>query len=412
MREVIPLEGQFIQDPHVLYRRMRKETPVCETIMWGGARVWLVTRYADARALLSDPRLSKNHARMMALFPPGSTGPYDPVLTNNMLSADPPDHTRLRKLVAKAFTMRAVERLRPRVIEIADDLLRGMTRLALVGPVDLISSYATPLPMGVISELLGVPESHRDRFRTAVETFVEEVGGDAQTAAAATLIDLLSDLIARKRRQPTGDVLTGLVEARNQGDRLTEEELVATAYLLIAAGYETTVNLIGNTVRALLVNPVQLEAIRRQPSLVGNAIEECLRFAGPINIATARFTTAEVTVGDVTIPPNQFVMISLLAANHDDEQFNRPDLLNIERKPNAHLAFGHGLHHCLGAPLARLEGVTAIERLLERFDKITLEEGTTLEYRNSTMVHGFKSLPVRLASSQPIQAKGVGTAVE
>ncbi len=368
--------------------------------MWGGVRVWLVTRYADARALLSDPRLSKDYTRMVALLPPGGAGLYGSALNINMLSADPPDHTRLRKLVAQAFTMRAVERLRPRVIEIADELLHRVERLARAGPVDLISTYATPLPMAVISELLGVPETYRDRFRTAVQPHLEEVGRDEKASAAATLIDLLTDLIAQKRRESTGDVLSGLVTARNDGDRLTEDELVATAFLLIGAGYETTVNLIGNTVRALLDHPLQLAAIRRRPSLVENAVEECLRFAGPINIATIRFTTAEVTIGDVTIPPDQFVMISFLAANHDDEQFDRPDVLNIERKPNAHLAFGHGVHHCLGAPLARLEGGTAIRRLLERFDEIALEEGARLEYRNSTIVHGLKSLPVLLSASQ------------
>lgn len=399
MGEAVLLEGEFIQDPHALYRRVRKEAPICETIMWGAVRVWLVTRYAEARALLSDPRLSKDYGRMHQLLPPGGAGLYGSALNFNMLSADPPDHTRLRKLVAQAFTVRAVERLRPRVTEIADDLLHRMERLACVGPVDLISTYATPLPMAVISELLGVPETYRDRFRAAIEPLIEEASRGDKASATATLIDLLTDLIAQKRYESTGDVLSGLVAARSGGDRLTEEELLATAYLLIGAGYETTVNLIGNTVRALLDNPAQLAAIRRQPALVANAIEECLRFAGPINIATVRFTTAEVTVGDITIPPDQFVMISLLAANHDDAQFDRPDVLNIERKPNAHLAFGHGVHHCLGAPLARLEGVTAVGRLLERFDEITLEEGAKLDYRNSTIVHGLETLPVWLTPS-------------
>jgi cytochrome P450 len=408
--QAVSLEGEFIQDPYAFYRRVRKETPVCEAIMWGGVRVWLVTRYADARALLSDPRLSKNRTGVLALLPPGGAGLFGSALDINMLNADPPDHTRLRKLVAQAFTMRAVERLRPRVIDIADELLRRVERLALVGPVDLIALYATPLPMAVIGELLGVPETYRDRFRTAVAPLIEEAGRGDKASGAATLIELLTDLIAQKRREPTGDVLSGLVTARNDGDRLTEEELVATAWLLIGAGYETTVNLIGNTVRALLDNPAQLAAIRRQPALVENAVEECLRLASPINIAAVRFTTVEVTIGDITIPPDQLVMIALLGANHDDEQFEQPDLMNIERKPNAHLAFGHGLHHCLGAPLARLEGVTAIGRLLERFDEISLEQGAKLEYRNSAIVHGLKSLPVRLASPPPGRAKAVTTA--
>jgi len=412
VRPPLSLDDEFIQDPHAFYRRVRNETPVCEAIMWGGVRVWLVTRYADARALLSDPRLSKDHAGVLALLPPGGAGLFGSALDINMLNADPPDHTRLRRLVAQAFTMRAVERLRPRVLDIADDLLRRVEGLALLGPVDLIASYATPLPMAVIGELLGVPETYRDQFRTAVAPLIEEAGSDDKAAGAAILIELLTDLIAQKRREPTGDALSGLVTARNDGDQLTEEELIATAWLLIGAGYDTTVNLIGNTVRALLDNPLQLGAIRRQPSLVENAVEECLRFASPINIAAVRFTTVEVTVGDITIPPDRLVMIALLAANRDGERFDQPDLLDIERKPNAHLAFGHGVHHCLGAPLARLEGVTAIGRLLERFDEISLEQGAKLEYRNSTIVHGLKSLPVRLASSQPKRAKTVGSVTE
>lgn len=373
--------------------------------MWGGVQVWLVTRYAEARALLSDARLSKNHAGVLALLPPGGAGLFGSALNVNMLNADPPDHTRLRKLVAQVFTMRAVERLRPRVIGIADDFLLCVERLAAVGPVDLVSHYATPLPMAVIGELLGVPASYRDQFRIAVTPLIEEAGRDDKAAGAATLVELLTDLIAQKRRKPTGDVLSGLVAARNNGDRLTEEELVATAWLLIGAGYETTVNLIGNTVRALLDHPAQLTAIRRQPALVANSIEECLRYASPINIAAVRFTTAEVTVSGITIPAGQLVMVALLGANHDETQFDQPGELNIERKPNAHLAFGHGLHHCLGAPLARLEGTIAIRRLLERFDEITLEPGAKLEYRNSTIVHGLKSLPVRLTSRKPAGGK-------
>jgi cytochrome P450 len=220
-----------------------------------------------------------------------------------------------------------------------------------------------------------------------------------QHATSATLTGLLAGLIADKRKNPGQDLLTALLEASDNGDRLSKSELLATTCLLIVAGYETTVNLIGNGILALLRNPSQLEALREVPSRMPNAVEEFLRFDGPVNIATTRFTTTPIQVGDVTIPANELVMIALLAANRDGDQFEDPDRLDIDRKPNAHLAFGHGIDYCVGAPLARLEGEIALAKLLARFDRMALDGTATLEYRNSTVMRGLKALPVRFGET-------------
>jgi cytochrome P450 len=382
----------FIQDPHALYDELRAQAPAHPVVMWGGLGAWLVTRYADARTLLADPRLSKDGDGMSALFPSGAEALPGFSLRGHMLLKDPPDHTRLRKLAAKAFTVRTVERLRPRIIQIADELLAHVPD----GRVDLMESLAMPLPLRVISEMLGVPADYGDEFRACVEPILTVTNPDVMHAAEVALAELLSALIDRKRGAPADDVLTGLVEASDHSDRFTEYELVSTAFLLILAGYETTVNLIGNGVLALLRQPDQVAALRADPSLLPGAVEEFLRFDSPINISTVRVTTENVRVGAVEIPANQLVMIALLGANHDDEQFDDPDRLDITRTPNKHLAFGHGIHYCLGAPLARLEGQIAFERLLAKFDPITLDDEASLRYRNSVLMRGLVSLPVHL----------------
>ena len=382
----------FIQDPHVLYCELRTQAPAHPVVMWGGLRAWLVTRYADARTLLADPRLSKDGDRMSALFPSGVDSLPGHSLGGHMLLKDPPDHTRLRKLATRAFTARTVERLRPRIIEIADELLAHIPDEG----VDLIESFAMPLPLRVISEMLGVPAAYRNQFRACVEPILTSTNPDVLRTTEIELAELLSALIERKRMEPADDVLTGLVEASDHSDRFTEYELQSTAFLLILAGYETTVNLIGNGVLALLRRPDQLAALRADSSLLPGVIEELLRYDSPINISTVRATTEPVCVGAVEIPANQLVMVALLAANHDDEEFDDPERLDIARTPNKHLAFGHGIHYCLGAPLARLEGRIAIARLLARFDPITLDDEAGLRYRNSVLMRGLVSLPVSL----------------
>ena len=396
VKEPVRLDRTFVQNPHELYRWLRGEGPAHPVVMWGGVRAWLITRYSEARALLNDPRLSKDQAGALALFPPGTGGSHASSLNINMLLKDPPDHTRLRRLVMKAFTAGAVQQLRPRIERIADELLDAIEVAAATGAVDLMDFFAAPLPMRVIGELLGVPVADADNFRAGVEPVLTTTDPDELRSAMAALTALLGQLIAGKRDRPGDDLLSALVEVSDDGDQLSEDELLATAYLLILAGYETTVNLIGNGILALLQNPTQLEMLRANPSRLPGAVEEFLRFESPLNIATLRFTTEAILVGEVAIPSGEFVVIALLAANHDPDKYDEPDRLDVNRNPNAHLAFGHGIHYCLGAPLARIEAQIALGRLLERFDRITLDNTATLQYRPSTLMRGLTALPVRL----------------
>jgi cytochrome P450 len=241
-----------------------------------------------------------------------------------------------------------------------------------------------------------VPPGDRDNFRTHVEPLLTSTDPDELSAAENALAHLLAALIERKRKQPADDLLSALVHTSDVEDRLSHDELLSTTFLLILAGYETTVNLIGNGVLALLRNPSQLAALRSDPALMPCAVEEFLRFESPLNTATLRITTETVRIGEVDVPAGQLVVVALLAANHDARHYDAPDRLDVTRTRNPHLAFGHGIHHCLGAPLARLEGEIAIGRLLARFERITLDSNVVLRYRNSTLMRGLTALPVRL----------------
>ncbi|GAA3440051.1 cytochrome P450 family protein [Kutzneria kofuensis] len=391
------LDKAWIRDPWPLYRELRRQGPLRRVVMPDGVPGWLVTDHAEARALLDDRRLSKNVHRARELFPPGTAGGYITRLSEHMLNDDPPNHTRLRKLVTKAFTSRAVNRLRPQIERITDELLDGVD-----GETDLIESFAFPLPIAVISELLGVPHEDRSRIRAWSRVFVSGVTGEPLATAAREQSALLRDLIRAKRAEPAEDLLSDLVHVSDEGDRLSEDELVAMAFLLLFAGHETTVHLLGNAVYSLLRNPEQERLLRTDPSLLPGAIEEFLRTGSPIHIATLRFTTEPVTVGDVEIPAGEFVMVSLLAANADEARFEDPYELDITRPAGGHLAFGHGIHYCLGAPLARLEGEIAIGRLLARFPSLRLAvDPADLHWRTSTLVRGLRELPV-IASTRAV----------
>jgi cytochrome P450 len=393
------LGDEFFQDPHAATALLRSEGPARPVIMPRGLRAWLVTGYADARALLADPRLSKDSSRAYALFAAqisatGVANASSPSLAAHMLNSDPPDHTRLRKLVNKAFTVRTVSRLRPRIERITDDLL---DELATAAEADLMARFASPLPITVICELLGVPGADRDRFAGWSHTLVSAAPAEQIHEAAGFMTGYLMTLIEAKREAPTADLLSDLVHTFDDSDQLSGNELVAMAFLLLVAGHETTVNLIGNGVLALLRHPAQLAALRRDPSLMPNAVEEILRYEGPVNLATLRFTTEPLQIGEVEIPEGEFVMVSLLGANRDDDRFAEADRLDITRAAGSHLAFGHGIHYCVGAPLARLEAEVAIGRLLARFGELELAaEPGELGWRDSTLVHGLESLPIRL----------------
>ncbi|MDA3624466.1 cytochrome P450 [Saccharopolyspora sp. WRP15-2] len=395
--EVPVFDSAFVQDLHARYAEIRDATPVQRMVTPSGLPVWVITRYADARAALADPRLSKESARIRevitANLPPGADHRmFGNELSAHMLNMDPPDHTRLRKLVVKAFTSRRVEALRPRVEEITDRLLDEM---AGQSEVDLLDSFAFPLPIQVISELVGVDESRRDDFRAWTNTLLDASDRGAAEDAAMAMGQYLTELIELKRREPGDDLLTALVDATDNEDRLSDGELIAMVFLLLVAGHETTVNLIGNGVLHLLRHPDQWAALREDPDLVAGAVEEMLRFDGPVMHGTFRFTAEAVPVGDVEIPAGQIVWVGLAAANRDPEQFPDSERFDITRDAHGHLAFGHGIHFCLGAQLARLEGQTALRKLVERFPDLSPAgplDGA--EWRFSTLIHGLRALPV------------------
>jgi cytochrome P450 len=398
MTEPIRLRREFLQNPHEFYARLRPLGPVHQISMRGDLRVWVVTDYDYARELLNDPRLSKDHALTLTVYSPGMAGPNTTALGANMLQMDPPAHTRIRALVSKAFTARAIARLRPdiekRVTGLLDALPTGDE------PADLIPAFALPLPMGVIGTMLGVPDADRPMLSALTAPFVADATPEEVQRAESATIDHLTRLVAAKRAQPDDDILSALVQAAAEDDKLSADELLATAFLLILAGFETTVNLIANGMNALLRAPEQLSLLRSRPDLLPNAVEEFLRLESPLNWATDRVTIEPIQIGDVEIPAHQLVKIALLSANHDGKQFpGDPDQLDITRLASgAHLAFGHGIHYCLGAPLARLEGEIAFGAMLARFPSITLSDTAAPVYKNSFLMRGLVSLPVNLRS--------------
>jgi cytochrome P450 len=397
--EVVALRNEFVQNPHELYRTLRARGPIHRAIMRGKQPIWLVTDFDLARELLLDPRLSKDNTRALQLFRTGGAGSNATKLGANLLHLDPPDHTRLRGLVSRAFTARAIARLRPSIEARVDELL---DELPTGEPIDLVRAFAMPLPGSVISMLLGMPAEDGPRLAEWTTYFVSNATSEELAVAEKAVMENLATLIVAKRANPGEDILSGLIQARDAKDMLDQRELVTTVFLLILAGFETTVNLIANGVHALLRAPQQLALLRARPDLLPNAVEELLRLESPLNTATDRFTTEPITVAGVEIPAGEFIKIALLGANHAETQFPDPDRLDIERvNAGSHLAFGHGIHYCLGAPLARLEGEVAFGRLLARFPFITLVPDAELVYRPSVLVHGLMELPVRLDTSVP-----------
>ncbi|MEU9477422.1 cytochrome P450 [Streptomyces sp. NPDC048191] len=381
---------ELLHDPHAVYARLRERGPVHRVCPPGadeGYESWLVVGYEEARAALADPRLAKDGSRIDVRFLD------EDLIGRHLLATDPPQHTRLRGLVARAFTMRRVERLRPRVQQITDDLLDEMLP---AGRGDLIGSLAYPLPITVICELLGVPEMDRDGFRELSTEVVAPTSPQSEYDAVVRLAGYLTELIEDKRRAgPADDLLSDLIRTTAEdGDRLSAEELRGMAYLLLIAGHETTVNLIGNGVLALLNHPGQLAALRADMGLLDGAIEEMLRYEGPVETATFRYATEALRIGGTRIEQGEHVMVGLGAAHRDGDRYAEPDRFDIRRDSRGHLAFGHGIHYCLGAPLARLEGRTAIGTLLRRAPALTLD-GHPGDWLPGLLMRGVRSLPVR-----------------
>ena len=384
----------FVQNPYAVYQRLRAEGPVSRVVMPGGFPVWVITRYADARAALADPRLIKDWRTLW----PGNAAPDDTFasLDTHMLSTDPPDHDRLRRLVTKAFTARRIEQLRPRVTEITTSLLDEMPA---GGQVDLLEAFAFPLPITVICELLGVPDSDRADFRAWTQAILSTGEASAEPGTAATqMAGYFTALVADKRAHPADDLLSALIGARDAGDGLSERELLGMLFLLLVAGHETTVNLIGSGTLALLLSPGELARLRADSSLLPGAVEELLRYTSPVNHATIRFTAEAVKIGGTLIPAREAVLVAIASGNRDPDRYPAPDRLDIGRDAGGNLAFGHGIHYCLGAPLARMEGVIAFGALLSRFPGMTLAVAPdSLRWRPSTLIRGLETLPVRLS---------------
>ncbi|MET8943431.1 cytochrome P450 [Streptomyces sp. NPDC004542] len=387
-----PADG-LIDQPYDVYRRLREDAPVHRITGPDGTPAWLVTRYEDVREALADPRLSLDKKHATAGTYKGFALP--PALDANLLNMDPPDHTRIRHLVGRAFTPRRVQDLRGPIRRTADELLAA---LGPHGTTDLVASYAAPLPITVICDLLGIPEHHRFDFRIWTDALLapDPARPDAGREAVVAMLGFFTRLLADKRREPADDLLSDLIAVRDEGDRLSEDELMSLAFLILIAGYENTVQLIGNAVLALLSHPGQLAALREEPALLPAAVEEAARYEGPALLGIRRFPVEDVTIGGVTVPAGETVWVSLSAANRDPARFPGPDRLDLTRDTGGHLALGHGIHYCLGAPLARAETEIALAALLERFPDLALAEGT-LRWRPSLRARGLVTLPVTYA---------------
>ena len=402
LQDLAPAGLDITVDPHPVYAALRGKGPVHRILVPGSGEAWLIVARDEARAALTDPRL-RNDIR----FSSDWTDDGGHAVGLNMLQTDAPQHTRLRALVAREFTPGRIEALRPRIEELAERLLDSLLdTVATAGSADLVSSFALPLPLTVICELLGVPTTDHGDFHGWSAEIVAPTSAEAAAAAVAGMTGYFAALIEEKRANPGDDLLSALVAAAAPADAapdpasapLSSEELLGMAFLLLVAGHETTVNLISGGVLALLTHPGQLAALRADPTLVDGAIEEMLRYDGPVGAAAFRFAAEPVEIGGTLVPAGDSVLVSLAAASRDPRHFPDPDRFDIRRKPAGQLGFGHGIHHCLGAPLARTEAATAIRVLLERCPGLTLAaDPASLERRTSVLLRGVRSLPVRIS---------------
>lgn len=391
--------SEFKADPFPFYEHLRAESPVHAVTLPDKQRAWLITRYDDVAMVLKDERFAKEWRRVLSpkqmAAQPWVPAMFRP-LERNMLDLDPPDHTRLRALVQKAFSPRLVEAMQPRIESLAGDLL---DRACGRGRMDLIADFALPIPTTIIAEMLGVSVRDRHKFHRWSSAIVSSTSTSRGIWRAIPSIWLfmrfIRNLIKSRRANPRDDLVSALVQAQEAGQHLSEDELLSLIFLLIVAGHETTVNLIGNGTLALLEHPDQMQKLRDDPGLTKSAIEEFLRYSSPVETATERFTREDVTVGGVTIPRGEMVLAVIASANRDERVFANPNVLDIEREPNRHLAFGQGIHFCLGAPLARLEAQIAIDALLRRTRDLRLAvDSDALCWRPGLVLRGLTSLPV------------------
>ncbi|MCX5215076.1 cytochrome P450 [Kitasatospora sp. NBC_00240] len=397
LQDLAPAGLDLAVDPYLVYAALRDKGPVHRIRVPEAGEVWLVVARDEARTALTDPRL-RNDIRHSATW--SDDGGH--AIGRNMLQTDAPQHTRLRSLVAREFTAGRIEALRPRIQQIADQLLDAVPE---DGRTDLVGGFALPLPMTVICELLGIPAADQGDFHTWSTEIVAPSSVEAAGAAVTGMTGYLGALVEERRRAPGADLLSALAAAPSPADgspqaaepALSTEELLGMAFLLLVAGHETTVNLISGSVLSLLTHPDQLAALRADPDLLGGAIEETLRYDGPVGATAFRYAAERLEIGGTVIPAGDSILVSLSAAARDPRHFADPDRFDIRREPRGHLGFGHGIHHCVGAPLARVEAAVALRTLLARFPRLTLDaDPADLGRRTSTMLRGLRSLPVRL----------------
>ncbi|WP_369200082.1 cytochrome P450 [Streptomyces sp. PU-14G] len=417
MQENGLFSDRYMQDPYRVFAEIREAGPIHRACIPSGIPVWVVTGSAEISAALADTRLSKDSARLRAIIDRASAARLDASsvgesVATDMLNSDPPEHTRLRKLVVKGFSARRIERLRPLVQQITDELLDALASRGTDGTVDFVEVFASALPLTVICELLGIPPADQRSFRAWSTVIVGSSSPDELRRATTALGGYLVQMMAAKRSAPADDLLSDLVEASDGGDRLSPLELVSMASLLLIAGHETTVNLLGSALLALLQHPDQFAKLRARPELLDPAVEEVLRYNSPAPVTTWRYAAEPMTIGGTPIATNDIVLLALGAANHDG-RFTDPDAFDIERQTTGHISFGHGAHFCLGAALARMEARVALGRLVERFPDIALAvPAEELRWRPSVVMHGLTGLPVRLGRQRPTTraTPGSGTA--
>lgn len=392
-------------DPITFFTHLREQGPLINLatpLSMGMGESWISTTYDDAIAILKDPRFIKDMQKLSAPEDgQASSGENASMIQQfltwrrDMLTVDPPDHTRLRNLASKAFTPRMIEQLRPRIQQITDKLLDAIQAQERM---DLIADFAFPLPITVISEMLGIPREDRPQFRIwsrSILTATMESVSTEKVEALETFVQYIKGFIAEKRAHPGNDLTSSMIQTEERGDTLSETELISTIFLLIIAGHETTVNLIGNGMLALLQHPDQIDLLRADHSLLPATIEELLRYTAPVSLSSLRWAGEDIPMHGQIIRKGQMVFVSLIGANTDPQQFSDPAVLNILRQEKQHLAFGKGIHYCLGAPLARLEGQVAIGTLLQRLPNLQLEGlSEQLTWIQSPILRGLTSLPV------------------
>ncbi|OFD08577.1 cytochrome P450 [Bacillus thuringiensis] len=390
--------AQFKEDAYEIYKESRKVQPILFVNQIEIGKEWLITRYEDALPLLKDNRLKKDQANV---FPQDTKNMYLSVdnsdhLTTHMLNSDPPNHSRLRSLVQKAFTRKMISQLDGRIQRIADDLISEIERK---GTLNLVDDYSFPLPIIVISEMLGIPKEDQAKFRiwshaviASPETPEEIKETEKQLSEFITYLQYIVDV---KRKNPKEDLVSALILAENEGQKLSARELYSMIMLLIVAGHETTVNLITNTVLALLENPKQLQLLKDNPKLIDSAIEEGLRYYSPVEVTTARWAAEPFQIHDQTIQKGDMVIIALASANRDETVFENPEVFDIMRENNRHIAFGHGSYFCLGAPLARLEAKIAITTLFKRMPELQIKgDREDIKWQGNYLMRSLEELPL------------------